>query len=49
MNERTALLGGSTLAVAIVLVLMPLVLPSSTLATEILMFAMAVLALSACS
>ena len=44
MNERTTLLGGSTLAVAIVLVLMPLVLPSSTLATEILIFAMAVLA-----
>ena len=44
MNERTTLLGGSTLAVAIVLVLMPLVLPSATLSTEILIFAMAVLA-----
>ena len=44
MNTNTSLLGGPTLAVAIVLILMPVVLPSSTLATEILIFAMAVLA-----
>ncbi len=44
MMKRSGLFGGSTLAVAASLIAMPLVLPSPTLATEILIFAMAVLA-----
>ncbi|MDR1947562.1 MAG: branched-chain amino acid ABC transporter permease [Desulfovibrio sp.] len=44
MVPRSGLPGGSAAVVAVILVLMPLVLPSSTMATEILIFAMASLA-----
>jgi branched-chain amino acid transport system permease protein len=43
-SPRFGLPGGSTAVVAALLVLMPLVLPSSTMATEVLIFAMAALA-----
>ncbi len=42
--KSKSIFGGVTLAVAAILVLMPLVLPSATLASEILIFAMAALA-----
>ncbi|MBN2752696.1 MAG: branched-chain amino acid ABC transporter permease, partial [Rhodospirillaceae bacterium] len=42
--KTSGIFGGMTLVVAVVLVLLPLLLPSATLATEILIFAMAALA-----
>ena len=43
-QKSPSLLGGVTLATLATVILMPLLLPSATLATEILIFAMAALA-----
>lgn len=42
-NKRVSIFGGVTLAALVAVVLMPLLLPSATLATEILIFALAAL------